>query len=238
MAILNNVEHADLQYQPLFGTEFGDAVNRMELFVGEFAEAQRSHPILFAPDAEGRLMALALLGFEKGENLHLETSGWGSAYVPAARRRGPFSVSVRTDSAGQEVEMLIDVDLNDRRIGTDDGISLFKPHGGNSALLDMISDALVTIYDGTKQTPAFIDALMQYDLLREVQMDIDLGNGQSFAISGHLVVDEARFAALDGSALKSLSDAGFLVPLVHAMTSVTNIQQLVDRKVAKLSHVT
>lgn len=236
MAILNNVEHGDLKYQPIFGAEFGDAVNRMELFVGEFTEAQRSHPILFVPDAEGRLMAVALLGFEKGENLHLETSGWGAAYVPAARRRGPFSVSVKTDSAGHEVEMLIDVDLDDRRVGTDDGISLFKPHGGNSALLDMISDALVTIYHGTKQTPAFIDALMQYDLLREVQMDIDLGNGQSFAISGHLVVDEVRFAALDGGALKSLSDTGFLVPLVHAMTSVANIQQLVDRKVAKLPH--
>lgn len=236
MAILNNVEHGDLRFQPFFGTEFSDAANRMELFVSEFAEAQRSHPILFAPDAQGRLMAVALLGFEKGENLHLEPSGWGSSYIPAVRRRGPFSVSVKTDGAGQEVEMLIDVDLDDRRIGTDDGIALFKPHGGNSALLDMISDALVTIYHGTKQAPMFIDALIRHDLLREVQMDIDLGNGQSFAISGHLVVDEARFAALDGIALKSLSDSGFLVPLVHAMTSVANIQRLVDRKVARLSY--
>lgn len=236
MAILNNVEHGDLRYQPLFGTEFGDAVNRMELFVDEFSEAQRNHPILFASDAEGRLMALVLLGFEKGENLYLETSGWGSSYIPAVRRRGPFSVSVKTDNTGQEVEMLIDVDLDDRRIGADEGIALFKPHGGNSALLDMISDALVTIYHGTKQTPTFIETLMRHDLLREVQMDIDLGNGQSFAISGHFVVDEARFAALDGGALKSLSDAGFLVPLVHAMTSVANIQRLVDRKVARLSN--
>jgi hypothetical protein len=235
MTILNNVDHGDLRYLPLYGPDFGDAVNRMELLLGEFAEAQRHHPIVFAPDHDGRLTAMVLLGFEKGENLHFDGSDWGTAYVPATRRRGPFSLSVKTDASGQEIDMLIEVDLDDPRVGSENGAALFKSHGGNSAALDAISEALVTLYDGMKATPDFISCLQELGLLRSVEMEIDLGNGQTFTIPGHFVVDEARFAALNGDTLKTLRDRGYLMPLVHAMSSIANIQGLVDRKLVRTS---
>lgn len=235
MAILNNVEHGDLRYLPLYGPDFGDTVNRMELLIGEFAEAQRHHPILFAPDNEGRLSAMVLLGFEKGENLHFDGTDWGPTYIPASRRRGPFSLSVKTDASGQEIDMLIELNLDDPQIGKQNGAHLFKPHGGNGAALDAISEALVTLYDGRKTTPGFISSLHGLGLLREVEMDIDLGNGQNFTIPGHFVIDEARFAELDGETLKALRDRGYLVPLVHALSSIANIQSLVDRKLARAS---
>ena len=37
-------------------------------------------------------MAVALLGFAKGENLFLENGGWTSDYIPAIQRRGPFAL--------------------------------------------------------------------------------------------------------------------------------------------------
>jgi hypothetical protein len=233
MAILNNVEHSDLRYRPLYGPDFGDTVNRMALLLGEFAEAQRHHPIVFAPDSDGQLSAMILLGFEKGENLHFNGTDWGMAYVPVVRRRGPFSLSVKTDASGQEIDMLVEVDLDDPRVSDKSGAPLFKPHGGNDAALNAISEALVMLYDGTKATPDFIQTLLEHDLLREVAMDIDLGNGQSFTIPGHLVVDKARFAELDGNALKTLNDRGYLAPVVHAMDSIANIQRLIDRKLAR-----
>lgn len=236
MAILNNVEHGDLRYAPAYGPKFGDAVNRMQLCIGEFAEAQRHHPIIFATDAEGQLMPMALLGFERGENLHFNGSDWGSAYIPAARRRGPFSLTVKTSPDGEAVDMLVEADLADSRVGSNDGAPLFKQHGGNSPMLDMISEALVTLYDGVKRTPSFIETLSAHRLLREVQMDIDLGNGTSFSIAGHLVVDGQAFVELDGAALQSLNEAGYLQPVVHALSSLGNIQHLVDRKVALATH--
>ncbi len=236
MTILNNVEHGDLRYTIAYGPEFGDCSNRMQLCVSEFAAAQRHHPIIFANDSEDRLTPMALLGFERGENLHYNGSDWGDAYVPAARRRGPFSLTVKTDTTGQPVDMLVEVDLEDSRISQNEGIPLFKKHGGNAPMLDIISDALVTLYDGINGTQAFIDALLSCQLLREVQMDIDLGDGRNFSIPGHLVIDELRFVELDGATLQSLNKAGYLQPVVHALSSLANIQHLVDRKVAKANH--
>jgi SapC len=235
VAILNNVEHGDLRYAPVYGSQYGDTVNRMQLCIGEFAEAQRHHPIIFAPDGNGQLMPMALLGFERGENLHFGGSDWGSSYIPAARRRGPFSLTVKTGPDGSALDMLVEVDLDDSRVGSADGAPLFKTHGGNSPMLDMISEALVTLYDGVRSNPAFIEALNAHGLLREVQMDIDLGDGRSFSIAGHHVVDGQAFAELGGAALQSLNEAGYLQPVVHALSSLANIQNLVDRKVALAS---
>jgi SapC len=236
MTILNNVEHGDLRYAPAYGPEFGDTVNRMQLCVGEFADAQRHHPIIFAKDVDGQLTPMVLLGFEKGENLHFDGTGWGIAYIPAAHRRGPFSLTVKADTSGEVIDMLIDVDLDDPRISKSEGAPLFKTHGGNAAALDMISEALVTLYDGVHGTPAYIKALLDHDLLREVQMDIELGEGPSVSITGHLVVDQSRFAELDGGALEALNKSGYLQPIVHALSSLANIQQLVDRKVIRIQN--
>ena len=237
VAILNNVEHGDLRYNPLHGPQFGDAVNRMQLCIGEFGEAQRHHPIIFAPDENGQLIPMVLLGLERSENLHFNGYDWGDSYIPAARRRGPFSLTVKTGPDGHAVDMLVEVDLDDSRVGSSDGVALFKTHGGNSPMLDMISDALITLYDSVKGAPAFIQSVAALNLLREVQMDIDLGDGRSVTITGHHVIDEHVFANLNGTALEMLHRAGFLQPVVHALTSLTNIQHLIDRKVARAGDV-
>jgi hypothetical protein len=234
VAILNNVDHGDLRCQMGFGAAFGDAVNRMQLFPAEFAEAQRHHPIVFAPDQDGRLSAMVLLGFDRGENLHLGADGWGESYIPVVRRRGPFSVSVKADASGAESEMLVEVDLADPRIGTMAGEPLFRPHGGNSAFLETVTEALLTLYEGAQAAPLFMEALVEQDLLREVQIEIDLGEGKSISIPGHFVIDENQFAKLGAAELKALRDGGYLVPIIHAMGSIANIQRLVDRKLRQL----
>lgn len=233
MAILNNVEHGDLRYAPAYGAQFGDTVNRMQLCIGEFADAQRHHPIIFAPDGDGHLMPMVLLGFERGENLHFNGTDWGETYIPAAQRRGPFSLTVKTALNGETVDMLVEVDLADRRVGPTNGVPLFKEHGGNSPMLNLISETLVLLYEAVKGTPMFIQTMAAHKLLREVQMDIDLGDGRSFSIAGHHVIDEQAFSTLDGAALQSLNRAGYLQPVVHALTSLNNFQHLIDRKVAR-----
>lgn len=126
--------------------------------------------------------------------------------------------------------MLIDVDLNDARLGNDEGFPLFKPHGGNSEMLDLISSTLLTIFEGSEITAPFTDMLNELGLLVPAAIDVDLGDGQSIEIRDHMIIDAAAFQSLTASQLKQLNDAGFLVPTVHAMASVANIQRLIDRK--------
>jgi len=230
MAVLNNVDHAELRYNPQFGSAFGDCANRMPLLPTEFAEAQRDHPILFAEQPDAGLIAVALLGLESGENLHFDGRNWGDAYIPALHRRGPFALQVQKDASGAAQDLLIDVDLNDARLGNDEGFPLFKPHGGNSEMLDLISSTLLTIFEGSEITAPFTDMLNELGLLVPAAIDVDLGDGRSIEIRDHMIIDAAAFQSLTASQLKQLNDAGFLVPTVHAMASVANIQRLIDRK--------
>src|SRR6478609_9421663 len=84
--LLDNVRHAALRVLTGHGAAFGDAINQVPLFVTEFAEAQRHYPILFRKDEHGTLQAVAILGFERDENLFLSGETW-QGYVPAIIRR-------------------------------------------------------------------------------------------------------------------------------------------------------
>jgi hypothetical protein len=231
MAVLNNIDHSALCYTPQYGNAFSDRVNRMPLLPNEFAEAQRDHPILFANEPDTGMMAVALLGLESGENLHFNGHDWGAAYVPAMHRRGPFSLRVQKDSSGTATDLLIEVDLDDVRLSSETGIPLFKAHGGNSEMLDMISGTLLTIFEGSEIADRFAQMLSALGLLVPAAIEVELGDGRSVDIRDHFIVDAAVFETLGATQLKQLNDAGFLVPAVHAMTSVANIQRLIDRKV-------
>lgn len=235
MAMLNNVDHADMRYRPMFGEAFGDCVNRMQLFPSEFADAQRDHPILFAWEPDGGVTAIALLGLESGENLHFNGQDWGGSYIPAMQQRGPFSLQVRNDASGAALDLLIEIDPGDARLGTEVGEPLFKPRGGNGAMLEIISNTLLTIFQGAEMAAAFSQMLQDFGLFVPAIIQVDLGDGHSVEIRDHLIVGAERFQELDAAQLKQLSDAGFLVPVVHAMASVANIQRLIDRKVAGAS---
>ena len=83
-ALLNNVEHKDLRVVLRYGDEFGDNVGSVLTFPTEFADVQREYPIFFRKDpASGEYQSIALLGFEKGENLFLEAGAGTPSICPA-----------------------------------------------------------------------------------------------------------------------------------------------------------
>lgn len=66
-ALLNNVDHGGLRVAIGQGAAFGHAVNQMLLVPTAFLDAQRDHPILFRHDGETGWGAVALLGFDRGD---------------------------------------------------------------------------------------------------------------------------------------------------------------------------
>ena len=64
--------------------EFGDAVMACLTVPSEFRRVQNEFPILFRRDLDrGRFSALALFGFENGENLFLDDGHWDAALSSA-----------------------------------------------------------------------------------------------------------------------------------------------------------
>jgi hypothetical protein len=235
--LLNNVEHQDLKLSQRWGAQFGDSVNQMLVLPTEFEEAQREYPIFFRKDDEGEYHAVVLLGFDREENLFLGENGWTTRYVPAVQRRGPFLIGAQEQVVDGEArgQPLIHVDLDDPRIGRDEGESLFLPHGGHAPALDRVSKALRTLHAGMEVKAAMFAAFGELELIEKVSADVKLSDEKEYHLASFHTLNEERFASLDGAALDRLHRAGFLRLAVFVLSSLRNMGRLIDLKNRKLA---
>src|SRR3954466_7650242 len=117
--LLNNVAHKNLRVITRHGARFGESMGSVLTFPTEFGDIQREYPIFFRKDgASGEFLSIALLGFEKDENLFLEGEDWQARYIPGVIARGPFLIGFQEREIDGDVrrEPVIHVDLDDPRI--------------------------------------------------------------------------------------------------------------------------
>jgi hypothetical protein len=234
--LVNNVDHHDLKVAIRGGAAFGDGVNQMLVFPSEFEEAQRDFPILFRKTEEGTFNALVLLGLDRDENLFLDGDRWTSRYVPASARRGPFSIGIAKPAAEGEApgEPMIHVEMDDPRVGADDGLPLFLEHGGNAPYLEHVAGVLRIIYEGLETAPRIYAMLEEAGLLQPVTVQIQLDDEQGYNLPDLYTVDQQALADLSGEALERLHRSGLLRVAIMAASSLGNVSRLIDLKNRKI----
>lgn len=227
-ALLNNIEHKHLRVITKRGPAWGDAVMSALTFPAEFRELQGDYPIVFAKNGDGDSFdAIALFGFEQGENLFLGPDGWDARYIPLSVERQPFLIG---RNAGNQDELLIHVDLDSPRLSSEEGEALFLSYGGSSEHLERISRVLRTIHDGLQTSRDFIAALMHLELLESFVLDIELEDGSQNRLAGFYTIHEERLAALSPEQLGRLHAAGYLQAIYMAVASLSRFRDLIDRK--------
>lgn len=229
-AVLDSLSHRDLRVRTERSAALGDAVMACLVMPHEFRKAQSHYPIVFRRDAEtGRFSALALFGFENGENLFLGESGWDAAYVPLAHAIQPFLIG-RT--AIEDETPQVHVDLASARIVQDreEGVRLFDEAGQPTPLLEDVAQDLGDLDAAFRASPSFFSALERHDLLEPFTLDVPLDDGSRHSLVGFHIVNEERLRTLDGDALSDLHSGGHLLPLFMAVASVGRFSDLVARK--------
>jgi hypothetical protein len=227
--ILNFDDHADVRVLTAAGAELGDAVMACLVVPPEFRRLAIHYPILFRQDDEtGQFSALALFGFEPGENLFLTGDGWDAGTKPLAMAVQPFLVgrSRDPDAPGQ-----VHIDMNHPRVtlgGT--GARLFEAGGQPTELVDHVADMLGALDQGYRDSGAFYAALSRHDLLEPFSMDVTLDNGSQHRLVGYHLINEDRLATLAPGALAELHGDGHLLPIFMAVASVGNLAALVRRR--------
>ncbi len=231
--LLDSLNHRDLRVRTDSAAELGDGVMACLLMPAEFRQAQAHFPILFRRDqASGAFSALALFGFDNGENLFLEGGHWDAGYKPLAQAVQPFLIGRSADGqpGGQ-----VHVDLDSPRIlrgGPEnmDGEALFDAAGKPSPYLDLIAQRLGDLDAAYRASADFFAALVRHDLLEPFTIDVPLIDGSNNSLVGFHIVNEDRLQALDADALADLHGAGHLMPLFMAVASVAQFSELVARK--------
>jgi SapC len=235
-ALLNNVDHKDTRVITERSARYGDAVMFTMVFPFEFRSVQAHYPILFHRDQRGEMYPVALFGFEAGENLFLDDSGWHARYVPAMIRRQPFLIGFEAAAKQGEGEQrrMLSLDMAHPRVNRERGEPLFLPLGGRTPFLEGMATLLETLYHGGELNRKFVQALQEHGLIENVTFDIALADGSRNQLLGFFAVDEEKVQGLPDAALGQLSRSGFLMPLFMMLASTTNVRALVDLKNAKL----
>jgi hypothetical protein len=233
-AVLDSKDHREIRIRPGASAELGDAVMASLTVPSEFRRVQNEFPILFRRDLDsGHFSALALFGFENGENLFLEGESWDARYRPLALSIQPFLVGRSADS---ESPAQLHIDLGHARIAADgeEGVRPFDDFGQPTPYLEAVIEGLDELDQGYRASRDFYAALERYELLEPFALDIELRDGAKHRLVGYHLIDEEKLRALEPGALAELHSAGYLMPIFMALASLANLSALIERKNRRL----
>ena len=233
--VLDSRAHRDLRIRSGAAAELGDGVMACITVPGEFRRVQNEFPILFRRDLDsGRFSALALFGFENGENLFLKDGRWDARYRPLALSIQPFLIGRAPGEGASEVH----VDLEHKRIAPagEEGLRAFDEDGRPTPYLESIITGLDQLDQGYRSSADFFAALERYQLLEPFSFDVELVDGSSHRLVGYHLIDEEKLRALEPGALAELHSADHLMPIFMALASLSNLAALVGRKNERLGN--
>ena len=231
--LLNNVDHKDQRVIIERSAALGDNVWFTPTFPLEFRILQKHYPIVFTKNAEtGEFQAVALFGFEVGENLFLDENGWNASYIPLSIMRQPFLIGFQhAEKDGVPIrKAVVSIDMDNPRVSTTEGEPIFKEHGGNTDYLERVNSILNSINEGFERNSAFIEMLMGMDLLESFVLDVELDDGSEHRMSGFYIINEESLKGLTGDDLVILNNNGHLEPIYMAIASMANMATLVEMK--------
>jgi hypothetical protein len=227
--VLNKEKHRALRIKTGYGEALGDAVMYVMTYPMEFRDIQSCYPILFTKDPNtGGFFAAAVLGFEADQNLFLQDDGWDASYVPAMAQRQPFLIAKRADD--DDKPPVVSLDLDNPRVGQDEGEALFDADGGSTDFLNQKIALLDKLHRGLQHGSGFIDTLLQHQLLEQITLDLAFTDGSKKSVQGFYSIAEEQLYKLKGDVLESLNQAGYLQPVFMAVASLSRVRDIIERR--------
>lgn len=226
--LLNNITHKNIKVIMKRSAEYGDDIWFTPTFWREFRSVQSCYPILFKKENDS-FIPVAFFGFEKAENLFLSEQGWDAAYIPLSVQRLPFYIGVQQRTEGSE-HRVVTIDMDSPRISRVEGVELFMEYGGNSEFLDNMANMLETLHEGVAENGAFIQALLENELLESVTLDITLNDQSTHQLIGFHTINESKLKELNTDVLSSFHASGYLQAIYAAAFSQVKFGELIRRK--------
>jgi len=235
--LLDSIVHRQKKLKSLDDFSITKGMHAVYLTATEFPHAGLDFPIIFVntgerlPSGKAMISPVALLGLTANENLHLEGSRWTARYLPAFIRRFPFLTAGVQGSAAPGVF----VDASWSGFSDTEGEPLFDADGKPTEALTRAIDFLKRFDEEQQRTRMFCARVVELELLKEMQADATLPNGESLKVEGFLTVDEEKLVALPETTVVELHRNGMLMLMHSHLMSLINVRHLVERKAARMT---
>lgn len=226
---LNASLHSNLKFvNEANSYQFAHATNSVILAGVEFIEACKEYPIVFTRASNGVAVPAAVLGVSNEQNLFVNEAGeWDARYIPAFVRRYPF-VLAESGEAGKET-LTVCYDAESTNFSNETGEPLFDADAQPTELLSNTMKLLQAYHEQTKRTAEMMALLDEHQLLRPMNMRMELNRGDQFALEGLLIVDESKLSELSAEVIHQLQQAGFMGWIYAHLISLSNFARLLDR---------
>jgi hypothetical protein len=203
------------------------------IVVGEFVDAARYYPILFAAGEDGG--PLAMTGIDTG-NLFVKEGHWeGRVYIPAYIRRHPFILIGMKPGPNPE-DLALGVDAASPRWikeeGATEGAALFD--GDEPSQLTKDALQFCSAYTGEAQgTQEFVKALRAKGLMADRRLDFTLPGDKKYGIDGFQLIDAEKLTDLDGKTLIEWHRKGWLAACYAHLQSLARVDELLGRRASQ-----
>ncbi len=231
--LLNSVDHQHVRVITERGAQYGDNLWFSPTFPLEFRSVQAQYPIFFVKEAAtGRLLPVALFGFQQQENLFLQHNNWQHSYIPLSVLRQPFLIGqqLSREHGVEQVQRVLHLDTQSPRLSETEGEALFLAYGGNSPYLEQMAGLLETLHLGLQDSQLFVELLLELNLLESFTLDVQLDDGSKHQMVGFYTIAETVLQQLDASALALLHQRGYLQAIYLQIASQSRIRQLLQLK--------
>ncbi|SET42529.1 SapC family protein [Thalassotalea agarivorans] len=201
----------------------------------EFNQACTSYPIIIVKDPESdRFRTVVMLGLEGGENLYYEEEKWNAIYVPQSISMVPFALGLDPE---KEKTLTACIDLDSPWVGEDKDMELFDAEGNETELTKGVRESLGRLYEDEVTTEKFIAELEENGLLMELELQINLANGENKKLVGLHGIDEQKLQELPDEKIVDFHKRGLFIPIHAMLASSGQINRLAQLRNLSASEV-
>jgi hypothetical protein len=225
---LNSRDHGAWHARAVDKASWIGSQHAIPLTVDEFAQAQRSYPIVFS--AGENSVPLALMGLNEGVNVFFDAEGAlvDDSYVPAYIRRYPFLLA-RLKPDSEEMSLCFDPSCD--VIGEfEEGEALFA-NGEPSAHTKSLLQFCEQFEQAGARTQAFMEEVTKAGLLMDGEVAIQQNDkpDQPYVYRGFKMINQEKLRELDAATVKQWSDVG-LLPLIYAHLFSLDLMRVIFAK--------
>ncbi|WP_024610411.1 SapC family protein [Pseudoalteromonas sp. TB64] len=222
---LSNTEHKALKISPDAAAIYASTQHLLNLRATEVAKMTCDLPVFFARNAQnGSYTLSALTSFNANQNLLVNNTKWQALYTPVCMQSYPLYLLTREANSS---DYFVAIDEQSSVVNTTQGEALFDGNANPSLFLSAQQKLLEGDLKNDYLTYQFTQELARLGLIKNIDIVLQFGQGETQTIQGLSTVDEDKLQTLDNDTIVSLQKQGYLNVLNSMLISLFQLNALV-----------